>query len=397
MLILSVTQINRYISFKFKDDKKLSGVMIKGEISNFTAHRSGHFYFTLKDKESSIKAVMFKSHAVNVKFMPENGMNVIAMGNISVFERDGIYQVYVTDIVPDGIGSVYVASEQLKAKLQKEGIFDQSAKRPIPQMPVKIGVVTSKTGVALQDIINILSRRYPIGELVLVPALVQGEGAADSISKALIQAGKFDCDVIILARGGGSLEDLTPFNTEKVAYAVYNSSVPVISAVGHETDVTIADLAADLRAPTPSAAAEVVSVSKEQLNGNLNYYNEKLKNLIRIKLNNAEASLERLTERLIRFSPQFKIENNIRKFDDLQKRLDFAFIKIISDYENKYISRISQMEALSPIKVLKRGYSLIYKNSNIISNISKLECGDIIEIKMSDGTVKAKIITEEDI
>ena len=397
MLILSVTQINRYISFKFKDDKKLSGVMIKGEISNFTAHRSGHFYLTLKDKESSIKAVMFKSHAVNVKFMPENGMNVIAMGNISVFERDGIYQVYVTDIVPDGIGSVYVASEQLKAKLQKEGIFDQSAKRPIPQMPVKIGVVTSKTGAALQDIINILSRRYPIGELVLVPALVQGEGAADSISKALIQAGKFDCDVIILARGGGSLEDLTPFNTEKVAYAVYNSSVPIISAVGHETDVTIADLAADLRAPTPSAAAEVVSVSKEQLNGNLNYYNEKLKNLIRIKLNNAEASLERLTERLIRFSPQFKIENNIRKFDDLQKRLDFAFIKIISDYENKYISRISQMEALSPIKVLKRGYSLIYKNSNIISNISKLECGDIIEIKMSDGTVKAKIIAEEDI
>ena len=397
MLILSVTQINRYISFKFKDDKKLSGVMIKGEISNFTAHRSGHFYFTLKDKESSIKAVMFKSHAVNVKFMPENGMNVIAMGNISVFERDGIYQVYVTDIVPDGIGSVYVASEQLKAKLQKEGIFDQSAKRPIPQMPVKIGVVTSKTGAALQDIINILSRRYPIGELVLVPALVQGVGAADSISKALIQAGKFDCDVIILARGGGSLEDLTPFNTEKVAYAVYNSSVPIISAVGHETDVTIADLAADLRAPTPSAAAEVVSVSKEQLNGNLNYYNEKLKNLIRIKLNNAEASLERLTERLIRFSPQFKIENNIRKFDDLQKRLDFAFIKIISDYENKYISRISQMEALSPIKVLKRGYSLIYKNSNIISNISKLECGDIIEIKMSDGTVKAKIIAEEDI
>lgn len=178
--------------------------MIKGEISNFTAHRSGHFYFTLKDKESSIKAVMFKSHAVNVKFMPENGMNVIAMGNISVFERDGIYQVYVTDIVPDGIGSVYVASEQLKAKLQKEGIFDQSAKRPIPQMPVKIGVVTSKTGAALQDIINILSRRYPIGELVLVPALVQGEGAADSISKALIQAGKFDCDVIILARGGSA-------------------------------------------------------------------------------------------------------------------------------------------------------------------------------------------------
>lgn len=397
MLILSVTQINRYISFKFKEDKKLFGVMIRGEISNFTAHRSGHFYFTLKDEESSIKAVMFKSYARSIKFMPQNGMNVIAMGSISVFERDGVYQVYVTDIVPDGAGSVYVASEQLKEKLKKEGIFDQSAKRPLPELPSKIGVVTSGTGAALQDIINILSRRYPIGELVIVPALVQGEGAADSISKALVKAGKLDCDVIILARGGGSLEDLSPFNTEKVAYAVYNSSVPVISAVGHETDVTIADLAADLRVPTPSAAAEVVSLSKEQLKGNLEYYSEKLKSLIAGKINTLESQTERMTERLMRFSPENKITNNISQFNELQKRLEFAVKKIISDYENQYISHISRMEAMSPVKVLKRGYSLVYMNDEIINSVSELKNDDIIEIKMSDGTVRAKIVAEEDI
>lgn len=396
MLILSVSQINRYISFKFKEDKQLNGVMIRGEISNFTAHRSGHFYFTMKDSESSLKAVMFKSHAINIKFIPQNGMNIIAMGKVSVFERDGAYQIYVTDIIPDGVGSVYVASEQLKAKLQKEGIFDQSAKRPIPQLPKKIGVVTSKTGAALQDIINILSRRYPIGEMVLIPALVQGESAPDSISQALLKAGKLDCDVIIMARGGGSLEDLTPFNTEKVAYTVYNSSIPVISAVGHETDVTIADLAADLRAPTPSAAAEMVSFSKEQINSNLNYYNEKLKVSIRNKFNNVESYLEHITQRLMRFSPEYKIETNIHKFNDFRKRLEIAFLKIISDYENVYISRISQIEALSPVKVLNRGYSLIYKNNEIISNTANLKCGDIIKIKMADGIVRAKIITEGD-
>ena len=395
---INVTTLNLLAKQVLEQCEPLNNLIVCGEVSNFTRHyKSGHCYFTLKDENAAIKCVMFRDKARLLGFAPENGMLVLAYGRATLYERDGAFQLYCDYMRPFGAGAAQMAFDALKKKLSAEGLFDADHKRPLPPMPQCIGLVTSKTGAALQDIINILSRRYPIGELVLVPALVQGEGAADSISKALIQAGKFDCDVIILARGGGSLEDLTPFNTEKVAYAVYNSSVPIISAVGHETDVTIADLAADLRAPTPSAAAEVVSVSKEQLNGNLNYYNEKLKNLIRIKLNNAEASLERLTERLIRFSPQFKIENNIRKFDDLQKRLDFAFIKIISDYENKYISRISQMEALSPIKVLKRGYSLIYKNSNIISNISKLECGDIIEIKMSDGTVKAKIIAEEDI
>ena len=395
MLILSVSQINRYISFKLKEDKKLSGVMIRGEISNFTAHRSGHFYFTLKDNESAIKAVMFRSNAQKVKFMPQDGMNVVAMGSISVFERDGVYQIYVTDIIPDGVGSVYIANQQLREKLRKEGIFDESAKRPLPQLPKKIGVVTSETGAALQDIINVLSRRYPVCELMVFNTLVQGTDAADSISRSMMNAAKADCDVIILARGGGSLEDLSAFNTEKVAYAIYNSSVPVISAVGHETDVTIADLAADLRAPTPSAAAEMVSLSAEQIYGNIKYYEEKLKGLIETCLNNLNAQLEKTNERLLRFSPDQKIEKSILKYGELTKRLDKAYEKIISEKENEFISSVSKLEAMSPVSVLMRGYSLVYRNDRIVSRTSELTENDNVTIKLSDGKATAKIISLE--
>ncbi len=395
MLILSVSQINRYISFKLKEDKKLSGVMIRGEISNFTAHRSGHFYFTLKDNESAIKAVMFRSNAQKVKFMPQDGMNVIAMGGISVFERDGVYQIYVTDIIPDGVGSVYIANQQLREKLRKEGIFDESTKRPIPQLPKKIGAVTSETGAALQDIINVLSRRYPVCELMVFNTLVQGTDAADSISRSMMNAAKADCDVIILARGGGSLEDLSAFNTEKVAYAIYNSSVPVISAVGHETDVTIADLAADLRAPTPSAAAEMVSLSAEQIYGNIKYYEEKLKGLIETSLNNLNAQLERTNERLLRFSPDQKIEKSILKYGELTKRLDKAYEKIISEKENEFISSVSKLEAMSPVSVLMRGYSLVYRNDRIVSRTSELTENDNVTIRLSDGKATAKIISLE--
>lgn len=395
MLILSVSQINRYISFKLKEDKKLSGVMIRGEISNFTAHRSGHFYFTLKDNESAIKAVMFRSNAQKVKFMPQDGMNVIAMGSISVFERDGLYQIYVTDIIPDGVGSVYIANQQLREKLRKEGIFDESAKRPVPQLPKKIGAVTSETGAALQDIINVLSRRYPVCELMVFNTLVQGTDAADSISRSMMNAAKADCDVIILARGGGSLEDLSAFNTEKVAYAIYNSSVPVISAVGHETDVTIADLAADLRAPTPSAAAEMVSLSAEQIYGNIKYYKEKLKGLIETCLNNLNVQLEKTNERLLRFSPDQKIEKSILKYGELTKRLDKAYEKIISEKENEFISSVSKLEAMSPVSVLMRGYSLVYRNDRIVSRTSELTENDNVTIRLSDGKATAKIISLE--
>ncbi len=396
MLILSVSQINRYLAFKFKEDKKLCGVMIRGEISNFTAHRSGHLYFTLKDKESAVKAVMFKSSASKLKFMPESGMNVVVMGTVSVFERDGIYQIYVTDIIPDGAGEVHIATEQLKKKLSAAGVFDEAAKRPIPQLPKKIGVVTSRTGAALQDIINILSRRYPLGELEIVPALVQGENAPESIRDALIKAGKLDCDVIILARGGGSLEDLSPFNTEMVAYAIFNSSVPVISAVGHETDFTIADMAADMRVPTPSAAAEMVSLSKEQLEGNLRYYDEKLRSCINAVFESCTSRLERLTDRLAGFSPKQKIETDLQKYDNLTKALKSAYEKIISEKNGRYISVISKMEALSPVKVLERGYSLVYRSGDVITKSADLNDGDYIEIKMSDGVVRAQILSDRE-
>ena len=360
MLILSVTQINRYISFKFKDDKKLSGVMIKGEISNFTAHRSGHFYFTLKDKESSIKAVMFKSHAVNVKFMPENGMNVIAMGNISVFERDGIYQVYVTDIVPDGIGSVYVASEQLKAKLQKEGIFDQSAKRPIPQMPVKIGVVTSKTGAALQDVIHIITRRWPMVKLLLAPVSVQGLEAEKSIVDGIR---RLDADprpdIILITRGGGSKEDLWVFNSERIARAAYACKKPVVSAVGHEIDTTILDYVADLRAPTPSAAAELCVPDQAQVRHEIFILQQNIQK-------NIQSRLEMCYNKFNIISPAAAMQNEKAGIDARAQLLRQTTAQIQAVAAQKAAACTQGLHtaaavaaSLNPYAVLARGYTMV--------------------------------------
>jgi len=394
MLILTVSQINSYLASKIRGDKKLSGVMIRGEISNFVSHRSGHLYFNLKDKNCSLKAVMFKSNAMRLKFMPEDGMNVIAMGNIEAYERDAQLEIMVTDLMPDGVGEVQVALDQLKKKLASQGIFDESQKRPLPRFPSKIGVVTSGTGAALQDIINVLSRRYPIAELAVIPTLVQGENAPVSISNSLIKAGKLDCDVIILSRGGGSVEDLAPFNTETVAYAIYNSSVPVISAVGHETDFTIADMAADMRAPTPSAAAEIVSVSVDDIKTNIKYLEQKLNLCIKAGYESKKSALERLNERLLRFSPKQKIERDIQKYDNLSKSLKSAFVGNISEKENRLNSIVSKMDALSPVKVLERGYSLVYREGTVVTKSSQLNIGNYIEIKMSDGVIRAKIVPE---
>lgn len=391
MVVLSVSQLNKYISFKIKEDRKLQGVMIKGEISNFTAHRSGHFYFTLKDGESTVKAVMFRSMASRVKFTPENGMNVYVLGNVSVFERDGIYQIYATDIQPDGAGAVHIAIEQLKEKLRLAGIFDISHKRELPYMPEKIGVVTSGSGAALQDIINILSRRYPIGELKIFPVQVQGIGAEDEICRGIKNAEDSDCDVIITGRGGGSVEDLSAFNSEKVVMSVYNCKVPVVSAVGHETDFTLTDLAADMRAPTPSAAAELVSCSKEQLINDIDFIRKRLVSAsikyLDLKLNN----LERVTERLNRFSPVYRLKLDEQHLNQLIKRLESSFGNIISQNERRFITAVSGLEAMSPIKVMCRGYSLVYKNGRIISNSSELKSGDKVDIKLYKGSITAEI------
>lgn len=277
---ITVSQLNRYIKAVLSADSNLKGICLKGEISNFTDHKkTGHFYFTLKDNSSSIRAIMFNGYASKVKFAPENGMNVVVSGNVQVFERDGTYQIYCETMEPDGVGALYLAFEQLKEKLAKEGLFAPEHKKPLPAMPMKIGVLTAKTGAALQDIINILSRRYPLATLVLVPTLVQGENAPKSIIHSLKLVQQYDdIDVLILGRGGGSIEDLWAFNDEEVAREIYRCTIPVISAVGHEIDYTIADFAADMRAPTPSAAAELVapdcSVVLQQIEGTENLLQE---------------------------------------------------------------------------------------------------------------------------
>lgn len=392
MPVLTVTQINKYIGFKIKGDKNIQGIMVKGEISNFVRHYSGHCYFTLKDKESSIKAVMFSSAASKLKFNPEDGMSVIVSGSVSVYERDGIYQIYVTDIQPEGVGAVSVALEQLKKKLAKEGIFDMSHKRQLPLMPKKIGAVTSLSGAAVRDIINVLSRRYPIGKLYAVNTIVQGEEAPDSICKGILRAEAAGCDLIIVGRGGGSLEDLSAFNTEKVAYAIYNCKVPVISAVGHETDFTIADMAADLRAPTPSAAAELAVPSAENLKERIDALERRLRNAALGIIDRAGDQYTALNSRLSAYSPENRLKLNSERLLSMDKRAEQAFSRYIEFRRGQLAEKIAKLDSLSPLKVLSRGYSLVYNKSGIVNDAEKLKSGDYVTIKFDKGEADALII-----
>ena len=392
MPVITVTQINRYIGSILKNDRNIQGIMVRGEISNYVKHfRSGHVYFTLKDSDSAIKAVMFASAASRLKFAPEDGMAVIVSGSIGVYERDGAYQLYVNDIIPEGEGAQGAALEQLKRKLQKEGIFDTAHKRPIPAMPKKIGAVTSLSGAAVRDIINVLSRRYPIGEVYAVNALVQGEGAPESVCRGILRAEAAGCDVIIVGRGGGSSEDLSAFNTEKVAYAIYNCKVPVISAVGHETDFTIADLAADLRAPTPSAAAELAAPD-------ISLLYEKIGILERRYEKAALAVLDRSTDRFIALnarlaaqSPENRLKLTGEKLSVLDKRRDAAFLRYMDRLERQLEEKAARLDSLSPLKVLSRGYSLVYKEDSLLSSSESLSKGDKVKITFGSGGAEAEI------
>ncbi len=390
MEAITVSQINNYIKNVFASDIYLKAVTIKGEISNFTNHKkTGHFYFTLKDEQSSIKAVMFKGYADKVPFDVENGMNVIIRGSIQVFTRDGTYQIYCQTLEPDGIGALYLAFEQLKQKLAEKGWFDECYKKEIPKYPKKIGVVTAKTGAALQDILNILTRRYPICQVILINALVQGEKAPQSIVDGITLANtQNDIDVLIVGRGGGSIEDLWCFNNEMVAKAIFESKIPVISAVGHEIDFTISDFVADLRAPTPSAAAELATpnisdiyADLQNCNNMLQYYS---KNLISQKLENLKAAYKHLQA----FSPTAKIDSYKLSVDNFKARLD-TNIKAIADNNcSKFLNLVSTLEALSPLKVINRGYSITYKEDNsIVKHISDINVNDIIKTKISGGEV----------
>lgn len=380
-----------------KGDKKLHGILAAGEISNFTCHnKTGHLYFTLKDSETSIKAVMFSSMAAQLKFAPKSGMSVIVSADVRVYERDGAYQLYVTDMQPDGLGAMYLAFEQLKERLSAEGIFSAEHKKPIPQMPNKIGIVTSLDAAALQDMLKILSRRYPVAEVTIFPALVQGANAPASICRAIEQADRSSPDLIICGRGGGSPEDLAAFNSEAVARCIYACNTPIISAVGHETDTSIADYAADLRAATPSAAAELavpdISVLYDRINGLEKVLGKALAAALGAKL----YKLERTSERLEAASPAGKLSALGEKISSAEKAMTSAYKLKLQGCGGIVAEKAALLENLSPLKTLSRGYSLAYKSGRLVKSVKELSEGDEINIRMSDGTVSAKIERKEE-
>jgi len=393
-LVLSVSQLNRYIKMNFDADENLANIFISGEISNFTNHyRTGHLYFTLKDDSAAVRAVMFNFSAKRLKFMPEDGMKVIARGRVSVYEASGQYQLYVDDMQPDGVGALNLAYEQLKEKLQKEGLFSELHKKPLPPYPEKVGVITSPTGAAVRDIINVLGRRFPYAEIVFCPVLVQGDGAHLQLTDAVnLFNSERAADVIIIGRGGGSIEDLWEFNDEGLARAVYNSEIPVISAVGHETDFTICDFVADMRAPTPSAAAELAVPDANELQ----YALSALKNRMFLNVSSGIADrrsrLEYLTSKGALKSPDEMLSNR-------SQRLDTAFSKMLSSYENRiggkkveFISAATALSKLDPMSVLMRGFAFVSdKNGKNVYSSQALAKGDKINVRFHDGSAVCEV------
>lgn len=393
-LVLSVSQLNRYIKMNFDADENLANIFISGEISNFTNHyRTGHLYFTLKDDSAAVRAVMFNSSAKRLKFMPEDGMKVIARGRVSVYEASGQYQLYVDDMQPDGVGALNLAYEQLKEKLQKEGLFSELHKKPLPPYPEKVGVITSPTGAAVRDIINVLGRRFPYAEIVFCPVLVQGEGAHLQLTDAVnLFNSEGAADVIIIGRGGGSIEDLWEFNDEGLARAVYNSEIPVISAVGHETDFTICDFVADMRAPTPSAAAELAVPDANELQYALSALKTRMFLNVSSGIADRRSRLEYLTSKGALKSPDEMLSNR-------SQRLDTAFSKMLSSYENRiggkkveFVSAATALSKLDPMSVLMRGFAFVSdKNGKNVYSSQALAKGDKINVRFHDGSAVCEV------
>ncbi len=391
-IVATVSQLNKYIAIRIRNDEKLRGITVKGEISNFTNHiKSGHYYFTLKDESSSVKCVMFRGNAVKLPFVPENGQCVLVRGDVNVFERDGVYQLYATSIEPDGVGALYLAFEQLKQKLSQEGLFDPAHKKPIPRTPAVIGVVTSPTGAALQDILNILRRRYPIGTVKVFPALVQGIEAPQSICRAIRAAQDTDCDVLIVGRGGGSMEDLWCFNDEMVARTIFASHIPVISAVGHEIDFTIADFAADLRAPTPSAAAELATEDVTALSAQVDSAQQQMAQAILRVIAAHGARLDVFRQRLDALSPSKVIDMQGSRTDALLEQLSQTMHARLRESEVVLMKRMEMLQALSPLGVLLRGYAIAFQEGKALRSVAGIETGDIIDVRLADGSLRAKV------
>ena len=388
---LTVSRINRYIKYKLDNDENLQTVYLKGEISNFKNHTSGHFYFTLKDETSRIPAVMFRNSASKVNFNPQDGINVLVTGRISCYEANGNYQIYVEEMLEDGVGNLYIEFEKLKKKLGERGYFDEKYKKPIPKFPKRIGVITASTGAAIRDIITTINRRYRLAEIILIPTLVQGEKAGEDIVCSLNKAKNLDLDVIILGRGGGSIEDLWAFNEEIVADAIFNMDIPIISAVGHEIDFTISDFVSDLRAPTPTAAAELAVPNTIDLINNINQMKTRLGKSVLNKLELSKNKLNALLNSYILKNPKGLYEVKMQKLDNLIDKLNIHTTNIFESKETKYISLIDKMEALNPIKTLKRGYS-ITKVDNKVVDFKQLKKDMIITTEFSEGEVISKVM-----
>lgn len=390
---ISVTDLNTYIKQRVDEDEFLNNVLVKGEISNFKLHYTGHMYFTLKDENSLIKCIMFKSYAANLKFMPKDGMKIMIVGTVSVYERDGVYQIYCKAMQEQGMGSLHLAYEELKNKLEKEGIFSQEHKKEIPKMPNCIGVLTSNTGSVIRDIINVSTRRNPNVYIKLLPVPVQGQGAAEKIVEAIqIMNEQKLADVIILARGGGSLEDLWPFNEEIVARAIYNSELPVISAVGHETDFTISDFVADLRAPTPSAAAELAIPNIADIIIKLEGYNNILKINLKKKIELMRLRYEKCLASRVFKEPLQKINERYITVDFYVRKMKNSVDLKLKTNRSKFTEVVSKIDALSPLKTLTRGYSITTKEDKLIKSVKELGKNDEIQLRFIDGTAKAKIV-----
>lgn len=388
--VVTVSQLNRRISVLLSGEKTFADLCVRGEISNLTIHyKSGHIYFSLKDETASVKAVMFRSNAEKLDFLPEDGMSVVVRGSVQCFERDGVYQIYANEIIPEGAGKQALAFEQLKEKLSAEGLFSQ--KRAIPQFPKKIAVVTSETGAALQDILNILARRYPFVKVVLIPVTVQGESAPKSVASGIKTANETDADVIIFGRGGGSAEDLSAFNTELVARAVFASRIPTISAVGHEIDFSIADFTADMRAPTPSAAAELAVPEKETLSAALDTYKMRIAKQILTLFDRKLSGAENTYEKIRAKNPAQKLQNNEQLIENRRNEIRGKMQSILRSREQLVYAKAAVISALNPLAVLLRGYSIAYKEGSVISSIENVENGDEITVKLSDGEITAVV------
>ena len=391
-LAITVTDLNKYIKDKIANDEYLNNILVKGEISNFKNHYTGHMYFTLKDENCLIKCIMFKSYAQKLNFMPKDGMKVMVVGSVSVFERDGVYQIYVKAMEEDGLGDLYTKYQELKNELEAKGLFDEEHKKKIPTMPKVIGVLTSQTGSVIRDIINVSTRRNPNVYIRLLPVPVQGEGAAEKIAYGIEYMNKNKlADVLILARGGGSLEDLWPFNEKIVAQSIYESEIPIISAVGHETDFTIADFVADLRAPTPSAAAELAVPDIYEMNHKIQVCQDRLRNALIKKVELMKLRYEKCISSSVLKEPTRRINENYIKLDGYIKQLENIIRTKQEKEKTKYIELVAKLDAYSPLKTLSRGYAITEKDGKIIKSSNLLKKGDIVNIKFANGSKEAQI------